>query len=274
MVIYGIFKVSRRGMKMKNKFLNVLSCGLATSMLLTGCTGKVKEEPKDTKAPVIKVDDSALSIEQNCGTELNLKEYFKDKVEVTDNVDKDISYKISANKDYYEKKSGDVDTEDVAEFKGKITATDKTGNKTSKEFSVKLNPIVVSVDNKTPLVYDGKYAKITVLSFRHGNIDGIDEYQIRFEVENRMDKSLLVYLPQTKTSINNYQIDAYYTINSITPGLTGVMECEVYDEDIPDSVGHYTQINTYATLAKDGDEKGFLYIPMILNVDAAEPYSN
>ena len=89
-----------------------------------------------------------------------------------------------------------------------------------------------------------------------------------------MDKSLLVYLPQTKTSINNYQIDAYYTINSITPGLTGVMECEVFDEDIPDSVGHYTQINTYATLKKDGDEKGFLYIPMILNVDAAEPYSN
>ena len=72
---------------MKNKFFNVLSCGLATSMLLTGCA------EKDTKAPVIKVDDSILSIEQNCGTELNLKEYFKDKVEVTDNVDKDISYR-------------------------------------------------------------------------------------------------------------------------------------------------------------------------------------
>lgn len=259
---------------MKNKFFNVLSCGLVTSMLLTGCAEKVKEEPKDTEAPVIKVDDSALSIEQNCGTELNLKDYFKDKVEVTDNVDKDLSYKISANKDYYEKKSGDVDTEEVAEFKGKITAIDKTGNKTSKEFSVKLNPIVVSVDNRTPLVYDGKYGKITVLSFRHGYIDGMDQYQIRFEVENRMDESIAVYLPNNNTSINNYQINAYYSDISITPGLTGIMECDIYEEDIPDSVGHYTQINTYACIAKEGDKKSFFGIPMILNVDAAEPYSN
>lgn len=267
MVRYGIFKVSRRGMKMKNKFFNVLSCGLVTSMLLTGCA------EKDTEAPVIKVDDSLLSIEQNCGTELNLKEYFKDKVEVTDNVDKDISYKISANKDYYEKKSGDVDTEEVAEFKGKITATDKTGNKTSKEFSVKLNPIVVSVDNKTPLVYDGQYGKVTVLSFRHGNIDGIDQYQIRFEVENRTDKDIIVYIPR-ETNINNYQVSTYHTVNSISPGLTGIMENQIYEEDIPNSVGHYTQINTYMCLANEGDDKAFFSVPMILNVDAVEPYNN
>lgn len=250
-----------------NKLLKGICIPLLGVSMLTGCA------EKDTEAPEIKVDTDALTIEQNCGTELNLKNYFKDKVKVTDNVDDNVSYKIYADKDYYDKKSGKVDTEYSTEFKGKITAKDKAGNKTSKDFSVKLNPIVVSVDNKTPLVYDGQYAKITVQSFRHGNIDGMDEYQLIFEVENRTDDYIIVYLPYD-TSINNYQVGAYYTIKEIAPGLTGTMESQVREEDIPDSIGYFTQIDTDVCISHEGDDKAFYSVSMILNTDAADPYSN
>lgn len=56
--------------------------------------------------------------------------------------------------------------------------------------------------------------------------------------------------------------------------LTGIMENQIYEEDIPNSVGHYTQINTYMCLANEGDDKAFFSVPMILNVDAVEPYNN
>ncbi len=100
-------------------------------MLLTGCL-------LDKEPPKIKIDKDYLTIKQASGTYLNLKSYFRDKVTVTDNKDTDVSYKISADKNYYDKESGKVNTDNVVEFKGKIIAEDKSGNKSNKKFTVKI----------------------------------------------------------------------------------------------------------------------------------------
>ncbi len=40
-----------------------------------------------------------------------------------------------------------------------LTATDSAENSTNAKFTLKLNPIHVTKDNKHPVIYDGKYGK-------------------------------------------------------------------------------------------------------------------
>ena len=60
---------------------------------------------------------------------------------------------------------------------------------------------------------------------------------------------MLVYL-SGDTFINDYQIPAYYIIESIASGKKGEMESSISDEDIPKEVGKYSIIESHVNCQK------------------------
>ena len=222
----------------------------------------------DKQAPVISgIKDS---LEVTCGTEFNIKEYLDKNIKIEDNVSKDIKdYEIKCDSDLYVKESGKVKTGAAEDLVFTISVTDEAENKAEKELTVSLKPIHVTKENKRPVIYDGEFAKITLSGFKHGDSSGEQGYQFLFEVTNKTEESLIVYLTR-ETFIKDYQIPSYYVITAIEPGKTGIMESGIYEEDIPDSITDYNQIDSNVGMAYEDAEKSLYSVPTIFDVDAAE----
>lgn len=220
---------------------------------------------EDTTPPTVTGIDDVLEI--TCGTEFNLNDYLKDTLQITDDVTtENFEYDISCDEKAYERQTGKVITSNTGEFTVDTIVKDEAGNEAQLSFTLKLNPIHVTKDNLTPLVYDGEYAKITLLKSRHGYIDGLNCYDFIFEVENRTDELMDVYFGSSYTTINGYQINAYYVINSIGAGNIGRAEIMIDDEDIPENVGVIEQISTKLCL-NNGGESSYYQIPMIIDTN-------
>lgn len=226
----------------------------------------------DKNAPVISGIDDGSSIDVTCGTTFNLKDYLKDKIKIEDDVTEDITdYKISGDSDVYDAKTGDIDTQNYGTFDMKVSAEDEAKNKASLTLKLNLNPVHITAENRTPVVYDGEYGKITVKSARHGkeyDSYGDEGYFITFDVQNNSDSDMLVYLP-SNTSINDYQIQTYHTMSGvINPGNRGTIENMIYEKDIPsEDVGNYTQIDTWACLSEGEMEDAYYNIPIIIDAN-------
>ncbi len=222
----------------------------------------------DNEPPVISGLEESVDV--LCGTDFNVKEYLRKNIIINDNVTESISdYSVTCDDDLYDTGSGKVDTTSVKDLAFTISAEDEAKNKAKYEMVVSLKAIHVTQDDPHPTVYDGEYATIKVLSFKHGEFYGENEYQFIFEVNNKMDKPLVVYLPST-TSINDYQVGAYYIISNIAPGKTGRMESSISDSDIPDSIGDFNQIESDVCLMEDGEERSFYSIPIVFDTNAIE----
>ena len=121
---------------------------------------------------------------------------------------------------------------------------------------MKLNPIHITKDNKTPVIYDGKYAKIRLKSAEHGNFADKNEYRLVFDYSNRTDSLLDVYLLTQDTYIKDTHVNnVYYTVSGgIKPGKKGIAECHIYDEDIPEKLRDFDQIESSVGMGTpDGD---------------------
>lgn len=92
-------------------------------------------EVNDTKAPVITLDKTAVSVEQDKSIDLT-----KNVKSVKDPVDGDIKYsKSKVDKDGYYFDEGKLDTKKPGTYKVKVTAIDKNGNKAENAFEVTVN---------------------------------------------------------------------------------------------------------------------------------------
>ncbi|MDO5138249.1 MAG: hypothetical protein Q4D71_07270 [Oscillospiraceae bacterium] len=222
----------------------------------------------DTEPPVISGLEESVSV--LCGTNFNVKDYLRKNITINDNVTESVSeYSVTCDDDLYDIGSGNVKTTRVKDLTFVISAEDEAKNEAKREMVVSLKAIHVTKDDSHPTVYDGEYATIKVSSFKHGEFYGEKEYQFMFEVKNKMDKPLVVYLPSS-TSINDYQVGAYYIVSSIAPGKTGLMESSISDSDIPDSIGDYNQIDSDVCLMEDGEDRPFYSIPIVFDTNAIE----
>ncbi len=222
----------------------------------------------DKQAPVISgIKDS---LEVTCGTLFNIKEYLDKNIKIKDNVTKDIKeYVIKCDSDLYVKESGKVKTGAAEDLVFNISVSDEAKNTAEKNLTVSLKPIHVTKENRNPVIYDGEYAKITLSDFKHGDSSGEQEYQFLFEVTNKTEESLIVYLTR-ETFIKDYQIPSYYVVTAIAPGKTGIMESGIYDKDIPDSITDYDQIDSNVGMAYEDAENTLYSVPTIFDVDAVE----
>ena len=222
----------------------------------------------DKTPPAFSGIDEVLAID--CGTSFNLNEYLKKNLKISDDVTKDITeFNISCDEKAYDRIGGKVNTCNSGKFQTTVTAKDEAGNEGEFTFDLQLDPIHVTKDNLTPVVYDGEYGKIQLLKSEHGYIDYIDEFRFTFEVENKTDDPMDIYFGTSYTTINGYQINAYYTDISIGAGNKGKAEIHIYDEDIPDDIGTIEQIVTKLCI-NNGGEESYFQIPMIIDVNVTE----
>lgn len=237
---------------------------LAFSCLLLGGCG-------DNTAPTIEGVKENVNIQ--CGTDFNLTDYVSDKIKIKDDSGEDPEVTIDCDKKIYDNKIGKINTSVDGEYKVKISAKDAAGNTADKEFTLKLNPIHITKKNKTPIVYDGKYAKIQLKEFSHGDVNGYQAYHIVSEVENKTDEALSINLTGRDglTSINKHQILVYVLDDSdvVGAGLISTVEQAIYDEDIPDNVGTIKEIKTTYSIKKAGSDNRIITIPVIIDVNTA-----
>ena len=237
---------------------------VAACFLLGGCG--------DETAPTI--EGAQESVDVQCGTDFNLTDYVNENLVIKDDSGKDPEVTIECDEKVYEKETGKIDTSKYGEFAVKITAKDAAEKKKKKEFTLNLNPVRLTKDDKTPVVYDGEYAKIQIKEFRHGDVYGEKGYYIESEVENKTDEGLSINLTGRDglTVINKHQIPVYVfdDSNNIGAGLIGTVEQSINDSDIPEDIGTIKEIITTFSIKKEGSEDRIFTIPVIIEVNAAE----
>lgn len=235
---------------------------------------------KDTIPPTVTGLKQNESIPVVCGTDFNLKEFLENKVEITDNVSGMIEeYKVHVKKNIvdsvtnepvYDEHSGKLETIVSGNITLSLSTEDEAGNETEIPFSIELVPIRLTKENPKPMVYDGEYGLVQVQSFEHGYIFGQNQFVITFYVENKTEGQLIVHLPSNGTFIDNYQIQSrYYLPGDVSAGKRGTAKCSINDEDIPEELSGFQQIETMVCFReKSIDEHSFYRIPMIIDVDA------
>lgn len=223
----------------------------------------------DKTNPVIEGLEAGSVIEVQCGTQFNLNEYLKDKISISDNVTMDLKeYYTECDEKVYDSISGKVDTCYSGEFPVKLSTKDEAENEGSLDLVLKLNPVHVTKENPHPVVYDGEYGTIKIKDFKYGDIYGMKQYYIEFDIDNKTSDDMLVYLTRD-TFINDYQIGAYYTITSIAGGKKGTMESHIYNEDIPQNIGKYSIIESNVGIAKNQEDGSYYRIPIIFDVNVS-----
>ena len=238
---------------------------------------KVKNDTTAPKISGIKPNEK-LSI--TCGTEFDLKEYLDDNIKITDDVSGEIKeYDIRVIKDVvdvvtgksvYNSDSGEITTVEDGTLEFEISAKDSAGNEAAVKMNIELLPVHLSAENPRPVIYDGEYGLVQIQNFQHGYIYGQDQYLITFYVENKTSDPMVVHLA-ADTSINDYQVNIWrYLPDVISAGKKGIVEDYIADDDIPDYLKDYPQIETTICLRKDEmDEHSYYKVPMLIDIDAA-----
>lgn len=216
----------------------------------------------DKEAPTITGIDSGSQVNVDFGADFNLNEYLSSKMKISDNVSGDIStYNIETQEKIY---SGDgkIDTMFPGDYDVKVTAKDEAGNEGTLKFRLTINPLRITLENPTPVVYDGQYGKVQITSVRYGTEAGTTGYHITFHIENRSGGDLGAWLYYA--AVNGNQITTYHDISIIGAGLSGDMDSNIYEEDLS-VAGTYSEISSSVGIGADAwGGQDYESIPIII----------
>lgn len=218
----------------------------------------------DTEAPVISGLEDVVTI--SCGTDFNIKEYIAEKISINDNVSGTIEkYSVTCDNEAFDQGTGVIDTMVSNTMDIIVLATDEAGNKATFDVKLIIEPVHIKKDYEDNVLYDGQYGKIKLVEYTKKP----DEYYFNFEFENRTSKNISVYL-STYTSINEYQVGAYHLLTSIGAGKTGTMYSYIDEEDIPESIGDFNQIDAIVCLCYTDEDSSFFRFDTVFDTDAAK----
>lgn len=230
-----------------------------------------EEEPEyanDTQAPVISGLNS--EIEVKCGTTFNVKNYVEKNISISDNVTEDIEeYTIECSDNAYDDVTGELSSGERKEVVVNITANDEADN--TGEFSIvfTIEPIHVTKDNPNPVIYDGEYGIIKLEYFTYGQFDDFKGYMFDFDMDNKTDRNMEVYLASDST-INNHEVNAHvYNTVPIPANNTGTMISYISEEDIPEDIGEYDSIDGFVGFSYAGEDT-IDYVEVIFDIDALQ----
>lgn len=248
---------------------------LAIAAVLAAAGFAYYQVTKDVEPPVISGIEKDQTVDVTCGTDFNLKEYLKETIKISDEKDGEISaYDIELDEKVYNAETGDVDTRQAGTFDATIKTMDKAENAATTPFKLSLNPVHVTKDKVKQTVYDGKYGKIDLVSFKHGVIYDKKVYQMVFECTNKDSSIVEMYCSSTFTSINDQQISAYVELpNNVMSGKTKKIICTIEDEEIPDDIGDFKSFDTAAYISYEGADSvddHLVRVPMVFDINAAD----
>ena len=223
----------------------------------------------DKVAPVISGIDEEIDIQS--GIEYNIKDFIAEKISISDNVSEGITdYNITCENEAFEQGTGKIDTRRAQTLEFSISAKDEAGNEAIVKTNLNINPIHITRDNPNPVIYDGQYGTVKLVSFTHGEKYGEPEYNWVFECKNMAEKRVMYYFPSTETFIKDYQVTSYYyDTPEVAPGKIGQGEFGLPDEEIPEGVGDYNQIQTLFCMSYPEEEHSFHYISVVFDTNAA-----
>lgn len=224
----------------------------------------------DKEAPKISGIEEDIDIKS--GVEYNFKEYVAKKISIKDNVTKEIAdYNISCDNEAFEQGTGNVDTRNAQTLEFSISAKDEAGNEASVKTNLIIKPVHITKDDPKPIIYDGKYGTIKLVSFTHGEKYGTLGYTWIFECKNKTENNCEYYFASDLTFIKDYQVENYYIdSNIVAPGKIGQVEFGIDDEKIPEGVGDYNQIQSALCIRYPDDEHSFHYITLLFDTNAAD----
>ena len=216
----------------------------------------------DKEAPTITGIDSGSQVSVDFGADFNLNEYLSSTIKISDNVSDNIStYNIETQEKIY---SGDgkIDTMFPGDYDVKVTAKDEAGNEGTLKFRLTINPLRITPENPTPVVYDGQYGKVQITSVRYGTEAGTTGYHITFHIENRSGGDLGAWL--YNAAVNGNQITTYHDISIIGADLSGDMDSNIYEEDLA-VAGTYSEISSSVGIGADAwGGQDYESIPIII----------
>lgn len=223
----------------------------------------------DKEAPVISGIDKEVDIQS--GIEYNFKDFVSEHISISDNVSEGITdYSITCENEAFEQGTGKIDTRRAQTLEFSISAKDEAGNEAIVKTNLNINPIHITRDNPNPVIYDGQYGTVKLVSFTHGEKYGEPEYNWVFECKNMAEKRVMYYFPSTETFIKDYQVTSYYyDTPEVAPGKIGQVEFGLPDEEIPEGVGDYNQIQTLFCMSYPEEEHSFHYISVVFDTNAA-----
>lgn len=198
----------------------------------------------DSEAPILSGIENGETIEIDYMEIFNLNTYLADKVKIVDNVTKDIKdYEIIADSAIYDKISGNVNSSNPGDYNINIQAIDEAGNVGKINFTLKVKDIVyVTLENPNPIIYDGEYGKVTLESCQHGYLDGLQQYRITFQIENKSGNTLSVWLYDAY--LNDNRVQAYTNGSQIASGKNGTSYSLIQDDDITKELKDFELMET------------------------------
>lgn len=240
------------------KTMVLLICMVFVCLCFTGC---------DREAPALSGIDDLVEIQ--CGTDFNLKEFLNSSLEISDKISKDetitykleeLDYDIECDNSIFDNETGEINTEDFGTFKVKVTVSDKSKNKSTLEFDLFLNPLVIE---KGYYVYKNDFDdQFSVLGYcEYKNVSGemLQIDQIKFEYFDKeniklSDSDMPNSSPKfLKGKTSGYAVDTFASFNMVLDDQDDISSVDVKidyskgkDEDSTTlDVGEVTAIHNY-----------------------------
>lgn len=231
------------------------------------------EAKNDKEAPVLSEglhegDDFSIYVTT---TDFNPKEHIDGLVQLSDNITPTENLKTEVTSvDGIIGEDGIVDTTVEAKtYSCNYIVTDDAGNELSIPFTITIkNVINITKEHPSQVLYDGEYGKVTLKGIKHGYQRGSDGYVFEFDIDNKSnDENLCACI--SDVSINDYEVDSYHNIESVSPGKKGSMESTIHDEDIPKKAGKFDKIEcTFYLQTNAMFGKTLFQAPLIIDLDA------
>lgn len=198
----------------------------------------------DTTPPKIVGIDNKTIVEVEYREEFNINTYLSNIVSITDNISGDIdSYGINSDSEIFDKDTGKINTNIPGEYKFTISASDEAGNIGTVAFKLKIKDIVyVTPENPNPIVYEGDSGKISIQSCKYGYINGLQQYQITFFIENNSDTTMSAWLYDGY--FNNLRAQAYTDAAQISSGKSGSTSSDFSEDDLTEEMKTFENIET------------------------------
>lgn len=193
--------------------------------------GHLLEVKEDSTAPIISGLDSETTIKVDYMSSFNVREYFSDKINITDDVSGTIEeYQIMGDDDVY-KEDGVIDTSKSGKYSFEIIAIDEAKNEAIVPFFLEIDDVIkITENNRTPTIYDKNQVKISVQDTILDETWGAPYYKVLLLVENSSEKDVYAYAMEVY--VDDFKIDQVAGGGTIASGKSGVSESGIRIEDI------------------------------------------
>lgn len=222
----------------------------------------------DHEAPTFSGISEGQQIEANYASTFNLKDYLKQNLKVSDNLDGIIdNYSINASNTSSLKDDGSISTEKPGSYDFSVMAVDEAGNKSSLQFTVHIDETVsLTPENPYGVIYKDDDYILKAVSYTKDPNDGY--YELNLSITNNTNKEIVEAISTAEiagTSLDIYEdSDLFEKPAASSTDLKYVFSID--DVTLSKIKSDNNSIMTCSFYISDADQK-FYFVNIEFNVD-------